>query len=493
MLTPYQNKLSREDAIHLLRRMCLSVDFAEIKAIENMSAKDAFSYFLNNASKKTKPTAPAWLNQNHQNPWKVSPDKRAEVEKAFYEKLYKQYWELKYWWLEIMQKDKNSIMEKMTLFWHTHFTTKYNTDDPLPAQLLYNQQKIFRENGLGNFRTLVEKICIDAAMLIFLNGKGSKKESPNENFSRELLELYTTGIGHYTETDVKEGARVFTGWNLNIFEDEKSAAGLYEPYLESWAHDFGSKTYLGKQINISPSASQEQVIKLEINQLVDIILTQRKNETANFVCQKLYKFFIFANPSAADQEVIKEMAAVLISNNWEIKPVLKLLFESSFFYAEAQKGIQFKNPAENIANIASHFDVKSDWKDWVMVTMGMELFNPPNVAGWSGYRKWMDSRTLPFAVQQMSNFVWNQTDAYLVNWIKQFNKPEDPKILTENILFLFFAKKVNNTLVEKYTKILLGGTPDYEWAEIIKKPESAGIKLKIMLVAMIKSPAFHLN
>ncbi len=490
MLTPYTPKLSTADALHVMRRLTMSVNQDILQKIQGKTAAEAYDFFVGNAEKNPQPTAPAWLSSNHINPFKVPADQRQVVEKAFYDKLYKQYYDLKYWWAAQMKADTDSLREKMTLFWHGHFTTRFDTDHPMTSQLVYAQQDMLRKNAFGNFRTLLEKICMDGAMLIFLNGRESKKDSPNENFSRELLELYSMGIGNYTETDVKEGARVFTGFNVNVYSDDTAPAALYETYLNTYEHDYSPKTYFGKVIN---NDSKGNVFNNEIKKVVDIILSQKAEAVSKFISEKVYKFFVFANPADVNKTVVADMAKIMIDSNWEIKPVLKALFTSTYFYSDTIRASQPKNPAENIVGITRHFDVKDDWKDWVMTSMGMELMNPPNVAGWPGYRKWMDSRTLPFAVQQMGYFMWNQTNEHMLSWIKQFKTPDDSKILIEQILTLFFAKLPSEATVGKYQKIVLAGSPDYEWPAILKNTETAGVRLKMMFIEMIKSPYFHLN
>jgi uncharacterized protein (DUF1800 family) len=493
MLIPYKNKLDKAAALHLIRRLNISVNLDTLKKIEGKTASEAISFFLDNSAKKVTSSPPSWVNEGHQSWWNLPKESQQKEIDLFYNKLYKQFYEFKYWWQEEMRKDTDSFSEKMTLFWHSHFTTRYDSDEAQAAQLLYRQINMFRKNAFGNLRTLLENICTDGAMLIFLNGKESNKEAPNENFSRELLELYSTGLGHYTETDVKEGARVFTGWNVNIFQNENVAAGIFTPYLEKEKHDFGEKKYLGQSIKPPANATQQQVLDTEIKKLIDIILTQKKEAVAKHLSQKIYRFFIYSNPNEVDQQVVNDMANILIANNWEIKPMIKALFESEHFYSENIRGSQIKNPVETIIGITRHFDVKADWKDWVMKTMGMEITNPPNVAGWDGYRKWVDSRTFPYAIQQMTYFIWNQTNDDLVKWIKKIEKYDDPKLFIEQVLHMFFVKLPTATQTEKYMKIVLNGSPDYEWSSILANTETAGFRIKVLMIELIKSPAFHLN
>ena len=168
------------------------------------------------------------------------------------------------------------------------------------------------------------------------------------------------------------------------------------------------------------------------------------------------------------------------------------LLKSDLFFSEAVRGTQIKTPAETIVGLTKHFDVKDDWKEWVMLTMGQELLNPPNVAGWPGYRKWVDTRTFPFAVQQLSFFIWSQTNPQMTSWASQFDDKENSDKLIDQILHLFLAKTPTTSQKEKYKKELLGGSPDFEWPNMLKNPEVGGFRLKLLIISLVKSPDFHL-
>jgi uncharacterized protein (DUF1800 family) len=380
----------------------------------------------------------------------------------------------------------------MTLFWHGHFTTKFAVDQVMPAQSMYRQNDMFRRLHQGNFRDLVEGISMDGAMLIFLNGQDSSKAKPNENYSRELLELYTTGIGHYTEKDVQEGARVFTGWRTNFFTGEWNGKEYYKTFLWPPDHDGTAKSYMGETIPPVYEYTDENAYRNGVKVLVDIILRKKAEAVSMFICEKLYRYFVYSNATKVNQDVVREMAKTFRDNNFEIRPVLIQLLSSSFFFDETNRGIQIKTPAELIVGITKHFDVKPDWKEWVMVTMGQELLNPPNVAGWPGHRKWADTRTFPFGVQQMGYFIWNQKDDYILEWIKQFDNYDDANKLTASICALFLVKKPSSAQFDKYLNYILGGSPYYEWPNILKNTAAVGSRVKYFMSQLIKSPDFHL-
>ncbi|HLO44490.1 MAG TPA: DUF1800 family protein [Leadbetterella sp.] len=492
MLSPFARTLGLADAIHLLRRTTHAFSWTHTKAFVGKNSDTVVDILLMNATVNPKLVPPAWVNTGFKTWWKLPAADQQKVVDEVYKRVYEENYELKRWWMEEMTKDNLSIREKMTLFWHGHFTTKFAIDDPMHAALMYRQNTLFRNLCLGNFRELLEKICIDGAMLFFLNGKDSTKNAPNENFSRELLELYTTGIGHYTEEDVKEGARVFTGWKVNIFTDEWKQYPIFQPFLNSDEHDFNSKAYLGQIISGDASNKTENVALQEIKTLINTILLKKSVVVSEFICEKLFRFFVYSKPQAEDEGLIKILAKTFRDNNWEIKPAVSQLLKSDLFFSDSVRGVQIKTPAETIVGITKHFDVKGDWKEWVMVTMGQELLNPPNVAGWPGYRKWADTRTFPFAVQQMGYFIWNQSNPQMITWAGQFDEKENPDRLIEQILQLFFAKSPTVAQKERYKKELLGGNPDYEWPNMFKNSEVGGFRLKLLMISLVKSPDFHL-
>jgi uncharacterized protein (DUF1800 family) len=491
-LAPFDKKLTQQQALHLLRRTTFSTNWQTVKQFTGKNANEAVELLLNNALKNPKPIAPSWIDKSYKAWWKLPKAEQQAATDVVYKDVYDLNYELKRWWIKEMTDDNVSIREKMTLFWHGHFTTKFAVDQVMPAQLMYRQNDLFRTLHQGNFRELLEKITVDGAMLIFLNGQDSGRKSPNENFSRELLELYTIGIGNYTEKDIQEGARAFTGWRTNIFSDEYTNQGVYKTFLLDTEHDNSPKTYLGETIPTSTYIAQDDIYKSDIQGLIDIILRKRGEVLSLFICEKLYRYFVYSNPQKVNLDIVKEMAQTFRDNNFEIRPVLLKLFKSSFFFDEANIGVQLKTPAELVVGITRHFDAKGDWKEWVMVTLGQELLNPPNVAGWVGYRKWSDTRTYPFAVQQVGGFIWNQKDEDIQSWIKQFDDYEDVRKVALQMCTLFLVKPPTDAILDKYIKNLLGGSPDYEWYNMVKIAGTVGGRVKYFMAQLIKSPDFHL-
>ncbi|WP_316795817.1 DUF1800 domain-containing protein [Pedobacter agri] len=269
-------------------------------------------------------------------------------------------------WVSKMINTESPLREKMTLFWHGHFACRNN--NPMYAQQLNNIQ---RQHGLGSFRTLLVEVSKSPAMLQYLNNQQNKKGKPNENFARELMELFTLGRGNYTENDIKESARSFTGWSY-----DKDGAFIFR----KTQHDDGTKTFFGKIGNF------------EGENIIDIIL--EKPETATFISKKVYKFFVNDNPNDAH---IKELADHFYNSKYNINELMRKLFTSEWFYNPENVGTKIKSPAEFLIGLSREFFVTYN-KPQVLIqlqsSLGQYLFNPPNVAGWPGGQNWIDSSSL---------------------------------------------------------------------------------------------------
>ena len=269
-------------------------------------------------------------------------------------------------WVQRMIATENPLLEKMTLFWHGHFACRSN--NPFYAQQLNNIQ---RNNALGNFKTLLLEVSKSPAMLDYLNNQQNKKGHPNENFSRELMELFTLGRGNYTESDIKEAARSFTGWAYN-------KTGDFEFNLR--AHDEKEKTFFG------------QTGAFDGETIIDKILA--KPETATFICRKLYIFFVNDTPN---ETYVKELAAHFYEQKYDITALMNRLFTADWFYAKENMGNKIKSPVEFLVNLSKAFYVTYN-KPQILIqlqsSLGQYLFNPPNVAGWPGGKSWIDSSSL---------------------------------------------------------------------------------------------------
>jgi len=269
-------------------------------------------------------------------------------------------------WLNLFVTTDAQLREKMSFFWHGHFACRN-------LNVFYQQGllDVLRRNALGSFRDMLHEVSKTAAMLNFLNNQQNKKDHPNENFAREVMELFTLGRGNYSENDIKEAARAFTGWS----------AGLDGKFVfRRLQHDFGSKTVLGKTGNYNG------------DEVLDILLAQK--QTAKFVTGKIYKFFVNETP---DEEKINWLAERFYNNTYDISKLMDDIFTSDWFYEEKNIGSKIKSPIELIAGMQRMLPMKLDNPEaftFLQRALGQMLFYPPNVAGWPGGKTWIDSSSL---------------------------------------------------------------------------------------------------
>ncbi len=326
---------------------------------------------------------------------------------------------LKAWWIGLMVKQRISIRESMTLFWHNHFATE--TLVVQDSRMMYKQNALLRRFALGNFKELVKQVTIDPAMLRYLNGELNIKTRPDENYARELQELFTIGKGpargdgdytHYTEQDVREAARVLTGWQ-NV-RNSAPPASEFVPNNHDTGDKFFSHAYGNRVIRGRSGVDGAG----ELNDLLDMIFAQA--ETARFICRKLYRWFVYYEiDDDVEQNVIEPLAAIFRDNNYEIKPVLEAFLKSEHFYDEINMSCYIKTPIELVAGSyrklypigAPDLSVPSSPNTNYGIAavlrvraaeMQMNVLDPPDVAGWPAYYQvpsfhelWINTATLP--------------------------------------------------------------------------------------------------
>ncbi len=273
---------------------------------------------------------------------------------------------LNIYWFHEMVNSSAQLREKMAFFWHGHFACR-NLNIFFQQGLL----EVIRKNALGSFKTLLKEVSKTPAMLNFLNNQQNKKDHPNENFAREVMELFTLGRGNYNEHDVKEAARAFTGW---------SSTPKGEFIFRKFQHDDDSKTVLGQTGNFDG------------DQVLDILLKQK--QTAVYVTQKLYKFLV---NEQVDNEKINWLAERFYKNDYSISSLLDDIFNSDWFYDEKNVGAKIKSPIELLAGMQRILPMKVEREEALLLlqrSLGQVLFYPPNVAGWPGGKSWIDSSSL---------------------------------------------------------------------------------------------------
>lgn len=298
---------------------------------------------------------------------KSPAEKKKEIQRINRE----QNLELNLNFLDKMVNSKEQMKEKMAFFWHGHFASRV-VNPRFNRQIL----NVIRKNALGNFRDLLFEVSQAPAMLNFLNNQQNKKDHPNENFAREVMELFTMGRGNYTEKDIREGARAFTGWGFDKEGNFRERKNL---------HDEGTKNFLGKTGNFTGT------------DVLNIILEQKT--TAKFITTKIYKFFVNEN---VDENIVNKLSYNFYQSGYDIKKLMTEIFSSSWFYDKKNIGNRIKSPIELMAGIMRTLPMNIQNPENLIVyqkLLGQMLLYPPNVAGWPNGKSWIDSSTLMLRLQ----------------------------------------------------------------------------------------------
>jgi uncharacterized protein (DUF1800 family) len=345
----------------------------------------------------------------------VSPDpaQRAEAIKKIGKVHYQNAVALMQWWLGRMIATPAPLQEKMVLFWHGHFTSAYEGKG-ITAADIFQQNQLFRNFALGNVRKLTIAVSHDPAMLKYLDNRTNNAKHPNENYARELMELFTLGIGNYSEQDVRESARAFTGYTLN--RDDQFV-------FNERVHDSGTKTFLGRTGNFTG------------DDIVGIIFAQPA--ASKFFATKLLEFFVYNEPEA---ELVDAVAALLQKNDFELAPVVSTLLRSNVFYSDRAYRALVKSPTEFVVGTYRLLGLSPESLEMpvlaAMTRMGQRLFFPPNVKGWDGGAAWINSGTLltraNFAATTCANPQMLQTAEWLAP--KKFDAQSVVAQIVEHVL-----------------------------------------------------------
>ncbi len=364
-----------QKARHLLNRAGFGIPPSAVTRLAALSPEEAVRSFLD-YEKFPEPNAPPdWLPEALDFPTLRARTQgmteeqrqqfRRERERANRDALLR----LQRWWFDRICRTQRPLEEKMTLFWHSHFAV--SAQKVRSARLNYQLNATLRRHATGSFRTLLKEVAKSPAMLEYLDNRQNVKGNPNENWAREFFELFTLGIGNYTEADIKEAARAFTGW---------TARGE-QPVFVARRHDDGVKTIFGR----TGRFTGDDVIELTLAQPA----------CAEFICAKFWRFFAYEDP---EPEVVRGLAETFRSSNYELKPVLQQMFSSQAFYSERAIATQIKSPVQYLAQLVVQLDLtlpeRPPLVQFAMRAMGQELFHPPNVKGWDGGKRWINTSTL---------------------------------------------------------------------------------------------------
>jgi uncharacterized protein (DUF1800 family) len=377
-----------DGARHLLNRTGFGATDAEVRELAPLERGPAVERLLSSARREASVQPPAFVDDPFE-PYYRMRQLGAEERMVAQRRLIGQGFELRAWWLREMLDTPSPLTERMTLFWHNHFAT--SQQKVRMPQLMYRQNALLRRDALGNFGAMLHAIAKDPAMLVYLDNAGSRKQAPNENFAREVMELFTLGEGRYGERDVKEAARAFTGWSL----DRETGEFTHRP---QW-HDDGEKTVLGK------------TGKFDGDAVLDILLA--RPECAQFIAAKLWREFVSRNP---EEREVARWAAVLRGARYELKPLMKAILTSDAFWADANRGALIKSPVDLVVGTLHTFGIHPlDLRPAVfaVASLGQNPFAPPNVKGWAGGEAWITSSTL-LGRKQWLDRVFRGTEPALV-------------------------------------------------------------------------------
>ena len=486
-LNPYSGPWTANEIQHLLKRTMFGSTRADINYFKTRTVSQAVAELLNPTAPLPSPPVNDYNSSTVIDP-AVQPGQtwiNAPTNDGTINSLRRQ--SFKKWWTGVLINQDRSIREKMTLFWANHFGTE--TNDIGNAHWAYWHHALLRQNALGNFKQLIKAVTIDAGMLRYLNGYLNTNTAPDENYARELQELFTIGkdvTPHYTEDDVKKAARVLTGWRIN--------GTNFTVFFDPSRHDSTSKQFSSFYNNAIITGRTGAAGANETDDLINMIFN--KNEVASFICRKLYRWFVYYKiDAAAEANVIQPLAAIFRNSNYDIKPVLSALFKSEHFFDVLNQGAVIKSPADHITGCMREFGVvfpnsTSEYADaygmwnyirgW-MISMSQDLGDPPSVSGWPAYYQtplfheiWINSDTLPkrnrFTDTMISSgYTRNGKKIVIdaVGFVKTLSNPSDPNALLDEVLSIIYrvplATQTKQTIKQQI--LLSNQTLDHYWSD----------------------------
>ncbi len=456
-------------AQHVLRRTGFGASPADLKKALLLSPSASVDQILDDALALPLPPPPPW----------------AELTLPQYTNFPVEAFEQGLSWVRLWIKDmiRFGFREKLALFWHNHFVTQAETF-ACPSYL-YQYHKLLQQHALGNFKTFVKAMGTTPAMLVFLNGVQNNRFSPNENYARELLELFTLGRDNgYTQEDIKQVARALTGW---ISVPVLCGPIGFAPFF----FDDGQKTIFGK----TGAWNYES--------LHDLLFAERSKEIARYICTKLYRHFVHPQPN---EEIINGMAKTFLDNQFEIAPVLRELFKSEHFFSDPVVGVQIKSPMELILGFIKDGQFAYDTEEilngiyYLGGLLGQQLFQPPDVAGWPGNRAWINSDTL--------NGRWDALDIYLFLLYTQqpetlrslaktlASSPNDPSAITSAITGFFLPNGLQHPAdYDRAAKVLKHEVPQnyYDSGQWNLDWDIAPAQVALLIQYLYKLPDFQLT
>ena len=526
-LSPYNGTFGRQQAYHLLRRSTFGVTLERVAEAEGLGLNatldrlltdDDFDGLPINVEGRGDPNVPVgetWITSPYVQGFDVNPYRQRSL----------QAWQMRSYY-----RGGFSAQAKMSLFWNNHFAVFRDNAD---ARLYYYYLDTLRRNALGNFSELVRAITVNPAMLRFLNGNQNLATSPNENYARELLELFTLGKGDlagpgdyttYTEDDVRAIARALTGWTARGINSTNADIPYPEPIFIASRHDTGTKQLSARFGGQTIANAGDR----EYSNVIDIVFAHPLS--ADYLCRKLYRWFVYYDITPeVEADIIQPLAATLRNSDFEVVPVLRQLLGSEHFFAMRQRGGMIASPIDfSIAALASlEFAVPDDMRleHAFMLTLTGACANqqmvpsqPPSVAGWKAYyqaplysRSWINAATL----KARSNF----TDAItteglmlnnrvsfqheLLDLLRGFDNPSDPNDVVAEFVERLLPEPLTQEQLDTLKSVLVPGLPDFEWTveynQHLASPNDAGLreslerKLRLLAKTVFTAAEAHLS
>jgi uncharacterized protein (DUF1800 family) len=494
VLTPLPgSKWNYEKAAHLLNRAAFGGTPAQIESAHGRGLDSILRELLDSPYERDHMVPPPeWAHPRNIRAIRMAlqalkedaPERKNQM-REMREMEVAQALDLRRWWLNRMITTQNPLREKMTLFWHGHFAT--SIEKVKDGYWMWLQNETLRSNAFGNFKSLTKLMSCDPAMMTYLDLQESRKEHPNENWARELMELFTVGIGQYSEEDIRESARAFTGYRLDMTTQQFQFA--------PGQHDQTQKTFMGRTGGWSG------------DDVIDILL--ERPACAEFIARKIWRYFVEDEPS---QKTIGAVASQLRAQRYEIRPVLREIFTSTEFFSESAMHSMVKSPTQFLVQTCKLLETDlppAKVAQNAMGQMGQLLFGPPNVKGWDGGRAWVSSSTLLFRYN-FANYLVNgdpprpAADALKQNVtvpavspptiVETRREPIDvgrivprelrdkPEELVAHLEKRFFQRELPHKQSEIFTQFLLA-----------RKPGTSDETIRLLLHLMMSTPEFQLT
>jgi uncharacterized protein (DUF1800 family) len=455
--------------------------------------------------------------------------------------IYSRRLSLEYWHWGVCINEPASIREKMQQFWYhfipVGFENLENLEHNAPT-MLHDYMKLLRTSCLGNFKTLIKSISKTPAMLVYLSNQYSTASAPNENFARELLELFTMGkvpTQNYTEPDIIAASKVFSGWRVPSFIAPYASFGSA---FNASRHNQTNKVFSSLLVGPTNTTIVNQTGAAGANEFdifFDMLFTQQATTISKYICRRLYRYFVYYDIDAnVEANVIVPLAALLVSNNWEMAPVVKALFKSEHFYDVANKGVMIKSPIDYIVGLIRTFNLNTTtalgvdkqyfiWRyfhDYSDTSLGQDFGGPPNVAGWKAYyqeptyyQNWINSETIQKRASMLTTFMNGFTPSSsstlikldFIAFIQQFPSAtiNDPNLLIDEVTKYLFSVDLPAAYKTqlKQQDLLTGQSSDIYWTQAwvnyLSNPTTANTnivvnKLKAFFTSLLQLAEYQL-